>query len=65
METLLIKSKSKSNAQSLMALARELGDEVELNPIMKNDLTPACHPMELAFAKIWLTPEEDEAWKDL
>jgi hypothetical protein len=65
MDTLLIKSKSKSNAQSLMALAHELGDEVEINPIMKEDRTPAYHPLESAWMKDWLTPEEDEAWKDL
>jgi hypothetical protein len=48
-----------------MALAQKLGDEVELNPKLNADLQPAFHPLESAFAKIWLTPEEDEAWKYL
>jgi hypothetical protein len=65
METLLIKSKSKSNARLLSAMARKLGDTVEVNPKMKDDRTPAFYPLESAFAREWLTPEEDEAWKYL
>jgi len=62
METLVIKSKSKSNARLLSALARKLGDQVEVKSQKKEN---ACLPIESAWAKDWLTPEEDEAWKDL
>ncbi|MDR0295377.1 MAG: hypothetical protein LBH91_04195 [Prevotellaceae bacterium] len=62
METLVIQSKSKSNARLLSALARKLGDKVEVNP-PKNEATFLA--IESAWAKDWLTPEEDEAWKDL
>jgi hypothetical protein len=65
METLVIKSKSKSNARLLSALARKLGDQVEVNPDKKDDRVPTFHPLESAWAREWLTPEEDEAWKDL
>jgi hypothetical protein len=64
METLIIKSKSKSNARLLSALARKLGDQVEVNP-QKMENKSTFHPLESAWAKDWLTPEEDEAWKDL
>jgi hypothetical protein len=64
METLVIKSKSKSNARLLSALARKLGDHVEVNS-PKTESKPTYHPLESALAKVWLTPEEDEAWKDL
>ena len=61
METLIIKSKTKSNARLLSALARKLGDNVEVNHEKKQ----TSHAIESAWAKDWLTPEEDEAWKDL
>ena len=62
METLIIKSKSKSNAQMLLALAHRLGDQAEVYPEKKEE---TCLAIESAWAKDWLTPEEDEAWKDL
>lgn len=65
METLVIKSKSKSNARLLSALARKLGDQVEVTPQKKEDRVQNCLAIESAWAKDWLTPEEDEAWKDL
>ena len=37
METLIIKSKSKSNARLLSALARKMGDQVEMNPQKQED----------------------------
>ena len=64
METLVIQSKSKSNARLLTAMARKLGDKVEVNP-QKKEEKPTYHPFLSAWAKDWLTPEEDEAWKDL
>ena len=64
METLLIKSKSKSNVRLLSTLARKLGDRVEVNP--KYDDSILTHfASQNVLAKDWLTPEEDEAWKDL
>ena len=63
METLVIHSKSKSNIRLLSELARKLGEHVELSPEKKEDKT--CLAIESAWAKDWLTPEEDEAWKDL
>ena len=65
METLVIQSKSKSNARLLSALARKLGDRVELNPQKKENRELSYLAIESAWAKDWLTPEEDEAWKDL
>ena len=65
METLLIHSKSKSNARLLSAMARKLGDQVEINPEKKKERIQTCLAIESAWAKDWLTPEEDEAWKDL
>jgi len=65
METLVIQSKSKSNARLLSALARKLGDQVEALPKKKDDRMQTCLAIESAWAKDWLTPEEDEAWKDL
>ena len=65
METLLIKSKSKSNARLLSTLARKLGDQIERIPQKKEDKERIFHAIESAWAKDWLTPEEDEAWKDL
>ena len=65
METLIIKSKSKSNARLLLALARKLGDQVEAISIKEEDRKQTCLAIESAWAKDWLTPEEDEAWKDL
>jgi hypothetical protein len=61
METLIIKSKTKSNARLLSALARKLGDRVEV----QEDRQQTCLAIESAWAKDWLTPEEDEVWKDL
>jgi hypothetical protein len=65
METLVIKSKSKSNARLLSALARKLGEQIEAFPQKKEDRAQTCLAIESAWAKDWLTPEEDEAWKDL
>jgi len=65
METLVIKSRSKSNARLLSALARKLGDQVEVTSKKKEDRELAYLAIESAWAKDWLTPEEDEAWKDL
>jgi len=65
METIVIKSKSKSNARLLSALARKLGDQVEVNHKQKEDKTQTYLAFESAWAKDWLTPEEDEFWKDL
>ena len=60
METLVIQSKSKSNTRLISTLARKLGAQVE-----KKEDNPTYHPFLSAWAKDWLTPEEDEAWKDL
>jgi len=65
METLIIKSKSKSNARLLSVLANKLGDQVEITSQIKEDTAQTCIAIESAWAKDWLTPEEDEAWKDL
>ena len=65
METLIIKSKSKSNTQLLSELARKLGAHVEVNNEKKDDRKQTYLAIESAWAKDWLTPEEDEAWKDL
>jgi len=65
METLVIQSKSRSNAKLLLAMARKLGDQVEVTPKKKEDRVQTYHAIESAWAKDWLTPEEDEAWKDL
>ena len=65
MDTLMIRSKSKSNVRLLSALARKLGEQIEVLPQKKEDSVPTCFAIESAWAKDWLTPEEDEAWKDL
>jgi len=65
METLIIKSKSKSNARLLSALARKLGDQVEVTPKKQEDKILTHFASQSVLAKDWLTPEEDEAWKDL
>jgi hypothetical protein len=65
METLIIKSKSKSNARLLLALARKLGAQVELNPEKKEERIQTHFASQCVLAKDWLTPEEDEFWKDL
>ena len=65
METLVIQSKSRSNAKLLLTMARKLGDQVEVTPKKKEDRVQTCLAIESAWAKDWLTPEEDEAWKDL
>ena len=62
METLIIKSKSKSNVQLLLTLAHKLGDQAEVYSEKKEEPFLA---IESAWAKDWLTPEEEEAWKDL
>ena len=64
METLVIHSSSKSNIRLLSALARKLGDKVfECNG--KSDKTETHFASQSVLAKDWLTPEEDNAWKDL
>ena len=65
METLVIYSKSKSNMRLLSALARKLCDQVEVNSKKNEDSEQTCLAIESAWAKDWLTPEEEEAWKDL
>jgi len=65
METLIIKSKSKSNVRLLSALARKLGDQVEVNHEKKEDRILTHFASQSVLAKDWLTPEEDEFWKDL
>ena len=62
METLIIKSKSKSNVKLLLTLAHKLGDQAEVYSEKKDVTYPA---IESAWAKDWLTPEEEEAWKNL
>jgi len=64
METLVIHSKSKSNMRLLSTLARKLGDQVEVNP-PNEDRILTHFASQSVLAKDWLTPEEDEAWKDL
>ncbi len=64
METLVIHSKSKSNARLLSALARKLGDKV-FESTGKADKIETHYASESALEKDWLTPQEDEAWKDL
>ena len=65
MDTVIIKSKSKSNARLLSALARKLGDHVEVNPPRNEDRVLTHFASQNVLAKDWLTPEEDEFWKDL
>ena len=65
METLVIKSKSKSNVRLLSALARKLGERVEVNPQKNEDRILTHFASQSVLAKDWLTPEEDEIWKDL
>jgi len=60
METLIIKSKSKSNTRLISTLARKLGAQVEEKKGDKPYLA-----FESAWARDWLTPEDDEFWKDL
>ncbi len=64
METLVIHSKSKSNARLLSALARKLGDKV-FEGSGKADKTETHFASESALEKDWSNPQEDEAWKDL
>ena len=61
MDTLVIHSKSRSDARLLSALARKLGATVQSN----TDKIATHHASENVLAKDWLTPEEDLAWKDL
>ena len=61
----MIHSKSKSNARLLRTLARKIGDRVELYPPKYEDRILTHFASESVLAKDWLTPEEDEAWKDL
>jgi hypothetical protein len=65
METLVISSKSKSNAQLISEFARKLEDDVEVYFLMDEDCTLTHFASESVLAKDWRTPEEDEAWKDL
>ena len=65
METLVIKSKSKSNVRLLSALARKLGEQVEVNSQKNEDRMLTHFASQSVLAKDWLTPEEDEIWKDL
>ena len=64
METLVIHSKSKSNMRLLSTMARKLGDRVFEND-GKPDKTKTHYASENVLAKDWLTPQEDNAWKDL
>jgi hypothetical protein len=64
METLVIYSKSKSNARLLSDLARKLGDRV-IDHTAIDDKTSIYRASETVLAKDWLTPEEDNTWKDL
>ena len=64
METLVIHSKSKSNARLLSTLARKLGDKV-FEDVERADKTQTHFASESALAKDWLTPGENKAWKDL
>jgi len=61
----MIRSKSKSNTRLLSALARKLGEQIETLPPKMEDRVQPCLAIESAWAKDWLTSEEDEAWKDL
>ena len=65
METLVIHSRSRSNARLLSTMARKLGDQVEVTSQKKEAKAQPYLEIESAWAKDWLTPEEDEAWKDL
>jgi len=65
METLIIKSRSKSNVRLLSTLARKLGDQVEAKYEKKEDRILTHFASQSVLAKDWLTPEEDEFWKDL
>ena len=64
MESLVIQSKSKSNIRLLSALSYNLGDKV-IDNRGKDDLAEIYLASESAFAKDWLSEEEDKAWKDL
>jgi hypothetical protein len=64
METLTIYSKSKSNAQLLMAFAQNLGDII-VEKIDTSDFPQTHLASENVLAKEWLTIEEDCAWKNL
>ena len=62
METLIIHTKSKSNARLLSALARKLGEKVAVSYA---DVTETHLASERTLAKDWLTDEEETAWQDL
>ena len=64
METIIIHSKSKSNARLLSALARKLGDKV-VGHNGKDEIPETHYASESALAKDWLTDEEEKAWQDL
>ena len=64
MDTLVIRSKSKSDARLLSVLARKLGATV-LENSSKNGKISTHYASENVLAKDWLTPEEDRAWKNL
>ena len=65
MDILMIQSKSKSNSRLISSIARKLGEQVEILPQNNKYRERDCLAVESAWAKDWLTPEEDEAWKDL
>ena len=65
MDTLVIESKTKSNARLLSTLARKLGDRVFADDSRKPAATLTHYASESALAKDWLTKEEDLAWKNL
>ena len=65
MDTLLIRSKSRSNTRLISTIVYKLGEQVESLPKRKEDSIQTCLSIESAWAKDWLTTEEDEAWKDL
>ena len=65
MDTLVIQSRTRSNARLLSTIARKLGDMVfEDSRKNRTDLS-IHHASESVLAKDWLTKEEDLAWKDL
>jgi len=61
METSVIQSEAMGNARLLSVLARKR----DVPSKKKKERVQTCLEIESAWAKDWLTPEEDEAWKDL
>lgn len=64
MDTLVIYSKSKSNAHLIAELARKLGERVVDNTDIDRRVV-THYASETTLAKDWLTCEEDNAWKNL